>query len=294
MDGNEFDSLVRRFGGMASRRAAIAAVLASAVGATRIGQAAAKRNGRGGDVGTAACNDQGCLSGGVICLSGFGLDTACGTGGTACTVCGGTTPRCSPNTAFTGGSCEAALPCTPSQCQLAGACVPLTDSRVCGRFANGTCQQACGTGEVCTSPTSGPPGIITRTCVANTCSSTCSTGCCTGLTCNPGNQSFACGVGGGTCTNCFDVCGSTNNGCGVDPSDTVRKCQCQFAPPVETCGPSNCPNGCCRETAPGTFSCVAGNEKTACGAGGQLCQACGRKQKCDATTKICKRRGKKH
>jgi len=287
MDGKRFDTLVRGIGKTTSRRAAVAGMLAAAFGASGIGRASAKRGQHDrADVDTAACNNQGCLAGGVLCLSGFGVDGACGSGGNACFACGGTTPRCAPDTSFSGGSCQAALPCNDSQCQLAGACVSMTDSRVCGRFANGTCQQGCSAGQVCTLGAGAVfPLPVAGTCTVNTCSASCSTGCCTGLTCNTGNQSFACGVGGGTCTNCFEVCGSTNNGCGVDPSDNVRKCQCQFAPPVDTCGPANCPNGCCLNG-----QCQTGTAKEACGTGGATCAACVGKKKCSASTRVCKKR----
>lgn len=288
MDSNEFDNLVKRLGGTASRRAAIAGMLAGVLGATRIGQAAAKRKGRGGDVDAAACGNQGCLSGGVVCLSGFGVDAACGSGGNTCIACAGATPRCAPNTDFTGGSCQAALPCNASQCQLAGACVQLTDSRVCGRFANGTCQQACGAAEVCTSPTSSGVPFIARTCVQNSCPATCTTGCCSGLTCVTTPSVGACGDNGATCVNCIDRCGLTDNGCAIDPADGVRKCRCDFQeepPPVEECGPANCPNGCCRNNV-----CQPGTAKDACGTGGATCATCAGKKKCNANSRTCKKR----
>ena len=85
-------------------------------------------------------------------------------------------------------------------------------------------------------------------------------GCCddTGY-CETGDQSQACGAGGGACQAC-----AGDNGASSVCSGGV------CSSPVETsCSPSTC-FGCCDAQG----NCVGGKSLAACGEGGQACQVC--------------------
>ncbi len=94
----------------------------------------------------------------------------------------------------------------------------------------------------------------------NACNSTtCPQGCCNGAgQCEPGGDLAACGAQGVACRNCpaqgFQLCDPTRHACGNQ---------------VVSCGPSNCPSGCCEGNI-----CFAGNDPNACGTGGQTCAPC--------------------
>jgi hypothetical protein len=92
---------------------------------------------------------------------------------------------------------------------------------------------------------------------------TCPQGCCDGAGhCQPGTALSACGELGTSCQNCqaegFSLCEATHHACGN---------------PVVSCGPGDCPTGCCEGTSQGAI-CFAGTDSSACGTGGQGCQQC--------------------
>lgn len=79
--------------------------------------------------------------------------------------------------------------------------------------------------------------------------------------CVDGDESSACGIGGGSCVACGadQVCGP-DGACVATPS----------------CGPANCP-GCCDAAG----ACIAGNTAVACGTGGITCGTCPGQATCE-------------
>lgn len=208
-----------------------------------------------------ACNGGCCANG--LCVDG-GANSACGAGGLACAVCGGTLPTCDAgkctskcgqfgNGQCDGGSCCKAGTCTAgttsTSCGFSGTCVDCSASPsgvkcvqkdggpyFCGCEAKSDCHSA--------DAMSNTPGQSCDTAMKS-CSSHCGAnglsgcngGCCSGANglCRPGNQDSSCGVSGGFCSNCLSSCnpGPTCNvqtgACGcTDITDCFFTPQCQF------------------------------------------------------------------
>jgi len=234
MDGNDFDSLTRKLGGLASRRQAVAGLVGAAVAATGL-SAVAKGKGnkgkhnkgkahsfsakdirKGKGIGASACGNTGCLGcslGSVpdalgqcpapevpVCVPGTN-DTQCGRGGANCTVCnGGTGEICVSEADGNGGVC--AVP--PPQCFTG----PLSDNCVQANGSTITCQNAAGpnacgfaiNGSCLPACPSGQECIADFgaptgfVCTSATCSTTCPAGCCAGPT-DPINPPGSCQPG---------------------------------------------------------------------------------------------------
>ena len=86
-----------------------------------------------------------------------------------------------------------------------------------------------------------------------TCSQTNCSGCCAGDQCITQTSTQACGTAGFPCVICSQG----------------ESCQYGQCIPSTKCGPSTCPNGCCKGE-----QCLTGNDGNACGKGGALCADC--------------------
>jgi hypothetical protein len=273
MDGNEFDQLARRLGHFASRRQTLGGLLGAALGMRGLSAAAARQ--REGRVGvTAPCGGVGCRRPdlGGQCFSGL-QEANCGLNGEVCTDCGAG-QACVPNEDFDGGSCQA-VDCPAGQCRLGGACVELTDDRVCGETAAGVCRQACGGGEVCVDGECMPPPATCQDVCAGT--GFTNGGCCPGGVapeCRRGDTVEACGRDAGVCRDCRAVCGTGQ------PFDCVEGvCACE----------RECATGC---TDPATGRCLKGIGRNSCGRGGRACKACDAGERCARASNggTCRRR----
>jgi hypothetical protein len=258
MDGNEFDSLTRKLGGLASRRQAVVGMVGAAVAATGL-SAAAKNKGKhnkgksgkgkahgfsakdvrkGKGIGAAACNNAGCAG----CSDGSqaNVDASCNTG----------VPVCLPGTSvvtpggpfdFTCGSGGAICSNCPGTNQT---CIPNQG------FNGGTCD---------VQPIQCFTGPLSTNCVLEVGGH---------ATCQNAGGPNACGFNPIT-GNCLPPCG-TGTECIADFGPTGFSCTSQ------TCA-NTCPNGCCAGPTdpinpPG--SCQTGDNIIACGSGGGTCVDC--------------------
>lgn len=191
--------------------------------------------------------------------------------------------------------------CNPSSCPMgcceSGVCVNGVDDQACGAY--GSQCSACGDDSERCLPVPGTYSLPSPGGQCASCdSTTCPNGCCTidGYCETPGSDT-SCGYGGADCVDCTldgSLCGyggscvdctadcdgkqcGESNGCGGSckggcptgkmcvVGSTVRPDGCYV------CGPSTCPNGCCRADG----ECVTGYERGACGSGGVACDDCG-------------------
>jgi hypothetical protein len=208
--------------------------------------------------GPSNCPD-GCCDATGVCRTGQDLQ-ACGSVGGRCSdcvangfsvcttsrVCGRDDPSCGSRTCL--GCCaidDGRLRC------LSG-----TEPTACGRAGN-SCADCAEDGRAC--------NPSTRACGATRCDPSNCDGCCVGDQCLPGTIASACGVKGAQCRTCAagQTCQSLGGATGG---------QCTGTP---ACGPQNCA-GCCNAAG----QCVAGNDTTACGRLGQLCDSCGANEIC--------------
>lgn len=175
------------------------------------------------------CTVQGCV------LPANQNDSACGSGGAVCGMCGSGTTCSSGACRTVSNSCS-----NCSGCCSGTTCVALSqqsDSR-CG--ADGASCRVCSAGSSC----------VNGSCETST--STCGpcAGCCYGTLCRVGNELLACGGGGGVCAVCAHA-------------ETCISGRC------ERCGPSNC-QGCCDSLG----TCQQGDDDFFCGVGGASCRFC--------------------
>jgi hypothetical protein len=201
---------------------------------------------------------------GGVHTGGAGGTTAGGAGGTAT---GGVHTGGSGGTATGGastGGVDGGADCA-STC--AGCCDALD------RCHDGTAANACGaSGVKCIDCGSSGFGCVNGSCRGTPpkCGPATCAGCCDGLgRCRSGEETDACGSGGGTCSACAPPLGGCSAG------------KCSGPPPP--CGPDNC-GGCC--TAAG--ACVTGTADAACGATGASCQNCSANgRKCNQPGSYC-------
>jgi hypothetical protein len=307
MDGNDFDSLTRKLGGLASRRQALAGLVGAAVAATGLSAAAKNkgkskkgkahgfsakdiRKGKGilaaacGNIGCLGCSDgtipnpdQSCNTGTPVCVPG-NQDNQCGRGGAICTACNvGIGEICVNEQDGNGGVC--AVP--PVQCftgPLSNNCIQANGSTItcqnaagpnaCGFTANGSCLPACAANQECIEDF----GPTTFSCTSATCSTTCPNGCCASAT-DPINPPGSCQPGDNivACGKPGKVCTDCLLVCGLNGSCVNGVCSCN------ACGAVNQP--CCTGTGVtpcnGTLVCNNGTceQPAACGAANQPCCA---------------------
>ena len=182
---------------------------------------------------TATACPEGCCDGNDGCR--IDDDTACGTGGGACTACSGTGETCG------GGGVDGVCGCTD-------------DRTACGTAVCGTATNNCGD-EVACGPLDGAcPQVPGQVCTEDgrcVCTSqSCPDGCCDDSEQCRIDEDLACGTGGGICTPCSGtgvtcggggtpgVCGCTPLGC------TAETCGREI---VDGCGGTvTCPD--CQQT----------------------------------------------
>ncbi|MDB4943138.1 MAG: hypothetical protein JWP97_2672 [Labilithrix sp.] len=108
--------------------------------------------------------------------------------------------------------------------------------------------------------------------------SSCPNGCCdAGGKCRVGSDNQACGSRGQQCSDCIAN--------GFTTCDVSRGRVCSR--PVASCGPDECPNGCCSFDG-GQATCLAGTDPTACGRAGDTCLDCAQQGRaCDSFSRQC-------
>jgi hypothetical protein len=173
-------------------------------------------------IGTGLCNVQSCPNGccvGDICAQGT-QNTACGTGGAACSNCQASNAVCKS------GKCVQT--CGPANCDgccSGDTCVKGTDANTCGA-GGGACSNCTSLGEVCQAGVcrSPPPPCTPSSCAA---------GCCDPVRgCVAGFLNTTCGSGGTACVDC-NALGST---CDVGLVPRVCKSQQSTCPaPYPSC-----------------------------------------------------------
>lgn len=207
--------------------------------------------------GPASCPN-GCCDANGVCRTGRDV-RACGSIGGQCAdcvadgfslcnadrVCGRDQPSCGATSC--GGCCAAE--------EGRVRCLSGTQPAACGQLG-GACVDCAEEGRVCS--------LATRTCGAGKCDATNCTGCCVGDQCLPGNAATACGTGGQQC-----------EGCGAG-----QACRAQSAGGGQCDGPVRCSPETCSGCCDASGRCVAGNDTTACGQGGQACSVCPFDQVC--------------
>jgi hypothetical protein len=210
-----------------------------------------------GSCGPSTC-PTGCCDATGTCRTGRDV-RACGSIGARCSdcvatgfsvcstsrVCGRDDPSCGP------ASCSGC--CSVDEGRLR--CLSGTEPSACGR-SGAQCLNCTGDGRTC--------DPSTRACGTTSCNPSNCSGCCVGDRCLPGDAALACGDTGAQCDSCAvgQVCRAQSGGGG----------RCEG---TSSCGPANC-GGCCNAAG----QCVAGNDTTACGRGGERCAACGIAQVC--------------
>ena len=216
-------------------------------GVDAAGDAAPRETGTPGDAAgdgeTQGCS--GCIlsrDAGPTCVPG-NESQACGSGGEACSVCG------AEETCKDGKCID--KPCTPSSCPM-GCCLGT-------QCLNGDTDMACGTGgescAQCTGDTVCKDSKCEVPCGPGTCP-----GCCNAMgKCLMGDTDMACGSGGKACTQCAGDEKCQNGQCVKLSCSQTCKNNTQY-------GPSG---GCCAGS-----TCKAGDTDTACGDGGDPCEAC--------------------
>lgn len=145
----------------------------------------------------------------------------------------------------------------------------------------GTCQQRCEEDPI--TSCSNDDGCCPAGCNATNDNDCCS-GCRSplnggGYTCEAGNQTSACGLGGGDCKTCTTTAVCKQAAC------SNGQCGEQTAANGTSCTTNNkggrCQGGqCCTGCLTGNYQCLAGLSKTQCGKQGQTCVECKRKNEC--------------
>jgi hypothetical protein len=238
------------------------------------------------------CN--GCCQGGSCYTVGGSQNSGrCGSGGNACGSCDDSNPctsnvcnssgQCSnPNrpditTTCTGGVCLGGQCCTT--CRNGTTCRPSSQLNVSNCGSGGAPCQDCDDSDPCTTQAcnSGScsygsvPNSPATACTNGQCfNGSCCTGCISGGACVAGDQTSACGRGGGACS----PCGSTE--C---TNPTCSNGTCGQTPVAAGTG---CTNGRCYagSCCPGCWNslqsrCELGTSDPArCGTGGGLCTSC--------------------
>lgn len=214
--------------------------------------------------GASACGPSncpaGCCDANGTCRTGRDV-RACGSIGGSCSDCvAGGFDRCTRSrvcareeTSCDGSSCSGCCGVEDGT----RLCLSGTEPIACGR-RGGTCDDCAEEGRVC--------DASSRICGTTRCDASNCSGCCVGDKCLTGETATACGTGGVQCASC-----AGSQECRLGASGR-RQCAGE-----STCGPQNC-GGCC--TPQGT--CVTGNDTTACGQGGQACDACSASELCVA------------
>jgi hypothetical protein len=197
---------------------------------------------------------KGCCDANGKCVSG-GQDVTCGTGGVACMDCTATVRSC------VAGECAKTQVCGSGNClgccDLSGNCRIGSENVHCG-LGGWSCNDCTASGLECDPPTGtcvSVPGCGPWNC----------NGCCHPVgDCQPGVDSWACGIHGNKCDDCGAAGLVCDHGTGT----------CQPSP----CVPATCP-GCCTNQG----ECVGGLEQTACGHSGQNCDICPSGNPCKPT-----------
>jgi hypothetical protein len=197
----------------------------------------------GGTCGPGNCS--GCCQG-ASCITAIS-DSACGTGGEACSVC-------QPGDFCKGGCFHSQPNCGPSNCN--GCC----EGPYC---ATGLNNNSCGVGgESCQNCVVGPPcqasGLGGACGGKQTCNQLNCRGCCMGIVCVDGMTDSACGSNGDDCKAC-----ASGESCQI-VYPWGGACE---APPF--CS-ANC-FGCCQDS-----QCMTGDSDTVCGGNTSACQDCTR------------------
>ena len=195
---------------------------------------------------TITCDSSNCTTG---CCDSKGqcvpgnADTACGKGGSPCSVCGSSQECVSNKCTCTAKSCKGC--CDGDQCKSGHL------EATCG--LNGAKCVKCKSGESCIG------GNCSTACGAKTCAS----GCCdSGGVCRAGTDVGNCGASGNKCVKC-----------GL--SETCTKGTCNNA---WLCNATSCKSGCCVKS-----QCKFGNTNQECGSGGQVCGVCKVYQSCQTS-----------
>jgi hypothetical protein len=188
-----------------------------------------------------ACNSGKCVPDSCAgCVDPQGLSCLPGTSTTACGVGGAFCAACGAGTVCNGGKCVSDA-CAGCK-DGSGTCQPGTSNAMCG--SAGDACAACTGSDTCQDKHCTPPAACNV--------GTCPTGCCDNMDqCKMGNTIMACGAGGNACQTCSGTGATCNSGTCKVP-----------------CGPDNCA-GCCDSTG----MCVA-SVNTACGLNGASCTAC--------------------
>ena len=219
-------------------------------------------------------NCTGCCSGNVCVTPAQVSNMQCGTGGNACADCVLTAATCSAG-ACVGGTGDGGTPdggngndgghsdggqpdggssCGAQSCGgccVQNICVPFVDQNglFCGQ--GGAACLSCNGGTCANGSCS---VVDAGSCGAGNCN-----GCCINTTCVPvsqeGNQ--ACGLQGAACGQCTGTTTCQNGTC--------------TAPDAGSCGPANCPGGCCAGNL--CIPLVAESDPV-CGFGGNACVGC--------------------
>jgi hypothetical protein len=190
------------------------------------------------------CPDGCCL--GDQCVTGAAA-TGCGHGGAQCEICAAgvacVAQRCEPPcSARTCAGC----------CAADGSCRPGVDDRAACGLSGETCQ-ACAANLACAG----------ARCVADSCATTCD-GCCQADGTCVAWQSLIAASSKTSAT----TCGRRGEACATCDTRTLG-CDDGACSPLDCA--VTCPTGCCLPDG----SCVAGASASACGGGGQSCDACG-------------------
>jgi len=253
-----------------------------------------------------ACVDRQCVCNAASCPDGCcdgnvcrprSLES-CGVGGESCERCPVGADECSP-----AGECRcgAHAQCGEGQACVDGACVCNAASCPDGCCESGVCRPAstatCGTaGAACVAcdaerasgcsdghcgcgagPACGPGQTCNgQQCVCN--AATCPSGCCLDGACQEPSL-VTCGSSGGSCVACdaekADGCRQGKCSCGTRGSPCGDGQRCVAGACV--CDGFSWPDGCCDGNTP-----QPGTSKTACGTGGQSCDACSPPPHCNS------------
>jgi hypothetical protein len=119
----------------------------------------------------------------------------------------------------------------------------------------GNTDAACGSGGSSCQKCTGGTYCVDGQCKAICSYESCAGGCCDGTQCKTGGDGdeAACGINGIACQSC----------------DSWETCVYGVCNDGAKCGPSDCPNGCCKNS-----TCKPGTADDACGSSGDVCALC--------------------